>query len=139
MIFVKRTCQGVGVVKNNLWFGENPLEFVRIYEKEQEVLRQHIIQARNDLVNVTVQDEILNIVVRSCIVLNVDGHRPDIATVRAAKTLAALEGHKDVTIKEVLTVAGMAIGFRTRRGGFEEPATVEEVEQTFTQIANEYL
>jgi len=81
--------------------------------------------------------EVLNIVVRSCIALGVDGHRPDIATVRAAKTLSALEGHREVAFNEILRVAGMAIGFRTRRGGFEEPATVKEIEETFTKIANE--
>lgn len=129
--------QRIDVVKNNLWFGETPIDFVRMYEKEQGVLKQTIIQARKELVNVTINEEILNIVVRSCIALGVDGHRPDIATVRAAKTLSALEGHREVAFNEILRVAGMAIGFRTRRAGFEEPATVKEVEETFTKIANE--
>ena len=37
----------------------------------------------------------------------------------------------EVTAEDVLRVAQMAIGFRTRRGGFEEPATAEEVEEAF--------
>jgi len=86
------------------------------------------------LVNVTIPDRLLEVVVRACIALNIDGHRPDIVMVRAAKTLAAFEGLTEVTAENVLRVAQMAIGFRTRQGGFEEPATAEEVEEAFTII-----
>ena len=68
----------------------------------------------------------------ACIALNIDGHRPDIVTIRAAKTLAAFEGREEVTPSDILQVAEMAIGFRTRREGFDEPATPEEVRKAFT-------
>lgn len=60
-----------------------------------------------------------------------DGHRPDIVAVNSAKTLAAMEDRKEILPKDILRVASMAIGFRTRREGFEEPATAKEVQNAF--------
>ncbi len=129
--------QRIVVVKNNLWFGEDPLEFMKAFEGEQTVLRQRIIQARKELANVRVPDDALEVVVRACIALNVDGHRPEIVAIRAAKALAALEGRVEVTTDDITRVARMAIGFRTRRGGFEEPATTEEVGDAFATVVKE--
>ena len=123
--------QRVEIVKNNLWFGEAPLDFINNYQTDQKNLQQKIVKARDSLNNVTVSDQILEIVVHACIELNIDGHRPDIVTARAAKTLTAFEEKQEVTIDTLLKVAKMAIGFRTRRSGFEEPATLEEVDDAF--------
>ncbi len=123
--------QRVEIVKNNLWFGEAPLDFINNYQTDQKNLQQKIVKARDSLNNVTVTDQILEIVVHACIELNIDGHRPDIVTARAAKTLTAFEEKQEVTIDTLLKVAKMAIGFRTRRSGFEEPATLEEVDDAF--------
>ncbi|MCW4039518.1 MAG: ATP-binding protein [Candidatus Bathyarchaeota archaeon] len=123
--------QRVEIVKNNLWFGEAPLDFINNYQTDQKNLQQKIVKARDSLNNVTVSDQILEIVVHACIELNIDGHRPDIVTARAAKTLTAFEEKQEVTIDTLLKVAKMAIGFRTRRSGFEEPATSDEVNDAF--------
>jgi Mg-chelatase subunit ChlI len=123
--------QRVEIVKNNLWFGEAPLDFINNYQTEQKNLQQKIVKARDSLNNVTVSDQILEIVVHACIELNIDGHRPDIVTARAAKTLTAFEEKQEVTVDTLLKVAKMAIGFRTRRSGFEEPATSDEVDDAF--------
>jgi Mg-chelatase subunit ChlI len=123
--------QRVEIVKNNLWFGEAPLDFINNYQTDQKNLQQKIVKARDSLNNVTVSDQILEIVVHACIELNIDGHRPDIVTARAAKTLTAFEEKQEVTIDTLLKVAKMAIGFRTRRSGFEEPATSDEVDDAF--------
>ncbi|MDQ1279660.1 MAG: Magnesium chelatase [Thermoproteota archaeon] len=129
--------QRVEVVRNNLSFGEKPVDFIKAFEEEQENLRQKILQARKTLKTVIIPDSMLEVVVRSCISLGVDGHRPDIVTVRTAKTLAALEDRSQVTAEDVSRVAGMSIGFRTRRGGFEEPATIEEIVRVFTSNMKE--
>ncbi len=126
--------QRIEIVKNNLRFGEAPLDFIETFRGEQALLRERIIKARETLLNVTIPDSLLEIVVRACIALNIDGHRPDIVMVRAAKTLAAFERLPEVIAENVLRVAQMAIGFRTRQGGFEEPATAEEVEEAFTVV-----
>jgi Mg-chelatase subunit ChlI len=129
--------QRISIVKNNLQFGDNPLNFIETFRNEQATLRDKIIQAQETLLKVTIPDSLLEVVVRSCIALNIDGHRPDIVAVRTAKTLAAFKGLMEVTAEDILHVAQMAIGFRTRRGGFEEPATAEEVEEAFTMAMSQ--
>jgi Mg-chelatase subunit ChlI len=123
--------QRVEIVKNNLWFGEAPLDFINNYQNQQYSLQQKILKARDSLNKITVSDQILEIIVNACIELNIDGHRPDIVTARSAKTLAAFEERRDVSVDTLLKVAKMAIGFRTRRSGFEEPATADEVDDAF--------
>ena len=121
----------VEIIRNNLAFGENPVEFAKSFEAEQENLRNKIQEARRILRDVVLQDVLLEVVARACIALNVDGHRPDIVAVNSAKTLAALEGRKEVSVMDILRVSKMAIGFRTRREGFEEPATIGEIDNAF--------
>jgi Mg-chelatase subunit ChlI len=123
--------QRVEIVKNNLWFGEAPLDFINNYQNQQYSLQQKILKARDSLNKITVSDQILEIIVNACIELNIDGHRPDIVTARSAKTLAAFEERREVSVDTLLQVAKMAIGFRTRRSGFEEPATADEVDDAF--------
>ncbi len=123
--------QRVQLVRNNIQFGENPFEFVKAFSKDQESLRERIIRARETLGKVSIRDGILEAAVCSCISLNIDGHRPEIVAINSAKTLAALEGRQEVAPDDLLRVAEMAIGFRTRRGGFEEPATPDEIRGSF--------
>ncbi|MHA2060688.1 MAG: ATP-binding protein [Candidatus Sifarchaeia archaeon] len=123
--------QRVEIIKNNLWFGEAPLELIENFQTEQKSLRQRIVNARDVLYKIAISDRILEIVAHACIELNIDGHRPDIVTARAAKTLAAFKEKREVSVDTLLQVAKMAIGFRTRRSGFEEPATSDEVDDTF--------
>ncbi len=121
----------VEVIRNNLLFGENPLAFVKSFADKQEELRQKILGAIKILGGVKVPEAILESVAHACLTLNIDGHRPDIVIVRAAKTLAAFEGRLEVTPDDVMRVAPMAIGVRTRREGFEEPATPEDIKKAF--------
>jgi Mg-chelatase subunit ChlI len=123
--------QRVEIIRNNLQFGEKPIEFAKQFAEKQESLKRQIVNAKKTLVNVEVPEIMLEIVARACLALNVDGHRPDIVIVRTAKTLAALENRLQVTTHDIMRVAPMAIGVRTRREGFEEPATLEQVHQTF--------
>jgi len=123
--------QRMEIIKRNIEFGEDPIGFKKRWRGEQEDLRRRIIKAREILSKVIVPDEILRAVASACIMLHVDGHRPDIATVRAAKALAALEGRMRVEASDILRVAVMAVGYRTRGGGFEEPARPEEIREAF--------
>ena len=121
----------VEIIRRNLEFDEDPIGFRKRYESKQLELRDRIIRAREFLSKVVVSEEIMSAVAQACIDLSVDGHRPDIIILRAAKTLAAFEGREKVMPKDVLRVAGMTLSHRTRRGGFEEPASPEEIQRVF--------
>jgi Mg-chelatase subunit ChlI len=134
---ISNSDERIKIIRNNLEFGENPIEFRKNFEKEQERLRQRILRAKEILKKVNVSDSLIEAVAHLCIALKVDGHRPDIATVRTAKTLATFEGRGEVLADDLLRVAGMAIGFRTRQSGFEEPATLEQIIETLKSILSE--
>ncbi len=125
--------QRVEIIRRNLEFGEDPVGFHKQWFEEQEGLRKRIFRAKELLSAVEVPDFLVRGVALACIRLHVDGHRPDISTIRAAKTLASLEGRKMVTEEDIMRVAVMAVGQRTRGGGFEEPAKPEQVREAFAE------
>lgn len=123
----------VEIIKRNLKFGENPREFSSSWMRKQEELRGKITQARELLSLVEAPEPIIRAVASSCINLHVDGHRPDISTIRASKALSAFESRKAITTEDVLRVAVMAVGHRTRGFGFEEPAKPEDIRRIFRE------
>jgi magnesium chelatase subunit D len=123
----------VEIIKRNLKFGENPAEFSQIWRGEQDMLRDKIMQAKDLLNLVETPEHIIRAVASSCIKLHVDGHRPDISTIRASKALSAFENRKVVAAEDVLRVAVMAVGHRTRGFGFEEPAKPEDIRRIFRE------
>ncbi len=128
------TGQRVEIIKRNLEFGDDPVGFSEKWREEQNRLRDTIIEARGTLREVEVPEDYMEAIASACISLHVDGHRPDISTVRASKSLAALEGRRTVSPEDVQRVAVMAVGYRTRGFGFEEPAKPAEVRDTFRQV-----
>jgi Mg-chelatase subunit ChlI len=126
--------QRVEIIKRNLEFGENPVGFSEKWKGEQEKLRKSIVDARDLIGDVDISSEFMQAVAMACINLHVDGHRPDISTVRTAKALAAFEGRTTVSPEDIRRVSVMAVGYRTRGFGFEEPATPAEVRDTFRSV-----
>jgi len=129
----------IEIIKRNLEFEEEPLQFRKKHEKQQLELREKIIKARKAQKEVISPEVLLDAVARACIKLNVDGHRPDIIIMKAAKALAAFEKHDKVVPNDILRVAEMTLSHRTRRGGFQEPASTTETCNIFTEaIKNSY-
>jgi len=125
----------VEIVKRNMEF---EAESGRLYEKYrpmQEETRNRILQAREMLPKVAFPEELLRSISKACLDLKVDGLRPDIVIAKSASTLAAFENRTDVTINDVLVAAELALGHRTRQGGFVEPATPQEIGDVFSASA----
>ena len=66
--------------------------------------------------------EVMLKVVDYCLHLGTDGHRGDIITHKAAKTIAAWQGRDAVTESDVDAAAELALPHRIRRRPFEEIA-----------------
>jgi len=128
--------QRVEIIRRNLEFGEDPVGFTKRWHGEQEELRKKVINARDLIKGVEVSEPIMRAVASACIRLHVDGHRPDISTIRASKALAAYEDRNTVTVDDIMRVAVMAVGYRTRGFGFEEPAKPEEIREVFADAVN---
>ncbi|MCS7096969.1 MAG: ATP-binding protein [Candidatus Methanomethylicia archaeon] len=127
----------IEIMKRNLEYEEDPEKFRKKYEQYQSELRRRIIQARELLPKVKVPEKLLDVISRLCIRLRVDGHRPDIIILKTARTLAAFEGKTEVTLEYITTCAKLALSHRTRRGGLEEPATPQQIEEAIKEAAIE--
>ncbi len=111
----------VAIVRAAEAFERDPGECRQAYAAAQEELREKIVAARALLPSVTADDALLNAVAEACIRLGVRTHRADIAVVRTAKTIAALERRTVVTRDDIREAMELALPHRMRRKPFEEP------------------
>jgi magnesium chelatase subunit I len=123
--------QRVAVMKLNLEFEKDPIEFRKKFSEEQEQLKEKITKAKEILSDVVVPDYLFEAVARMCIALNVDGHRPDIVIMKSARTLAAFHNRLEVEPNDILDSSYLAISHRTRNYGMDPPASEEQVREEF--------
>ncbi len=119
------------VVRRNLEFEANPEAFLEKYQASQGELRKRIAQAKKILPEVEMPAELLKAICEACLDLKVDGMRPDIVISKTACTLAAFEKRTKVSHDDTIVASELALGHRTREGGFLEPAPPEEIRKTF--------
>ena len=113
--------QRIEIVRSAERFDANPGEFSSAAGPAQEELRQRIRKAQALLPGVTISDELLETVVSACVEMGIATHRAEITIVRAAKTVAALSGRKEVNTADVREAMELALPHRMRRRPFEEP------------------
>jgi len=88
-------------------------------------------RAKTILPKVNVSDQLFEVVARMCISLHVDGHRPDIMIVKAARALASFNGRSEVEPQDLLDSAVLAVSHRTRNLGMDPPASENQIEDEF--------
>ena len=108
------------VIKRRLEYEDDPEEFIKKWEEEQQNEVHRIQRAMKLLPQVTTSNEILRIAAQISITLGVDGHRADIVLIKTAETLAAVAGHTEVTKEDLREAAHLALPHRMRRRPFEE-------------------
>jgi magnesium chelatase subunit I len=123
--------QRVEVMRLNLEFEDDPVGFRERFQKSQAELLEKVMRAKEILPKVGVPDRLFEVVARMSIALNVDGHRPDIITIKSARTLAALNGSVEVEPKDVLDCAFLALSHRTRNLGMDPPASEDQIREEF--------
>ena len=84
-------------------------------------------RARDTLADVVLPDEFAADIAELCRDAGVDGHRGDIATARAARALAALEGRARVIESDVRRAAELALPHRLQSRPFEDAPDPEDV------------
>jgi len=123
--------QRIEIMKRNLEFEEDPINFRQKFQSEQREIQSKILKAEELLPSVKISRQLLEIIARMCIGLRVDGHRPDIIILKASKTLAAFNERLEVVPEDVLTCSYLALSHRTRNLGMEGPATQRQVKEAF--------
>lgn len=114
--------QRLEILRRRAAFDADPEGFLRQWQPEQERLARRLLLSRERLPVVEVPEAILELVVELTTRLTLDGHRPEIVTVRAARALAAFRGKAATTPSEVRDVFPLAVNHRLKRLPFQEVA-----------------
>lgn len=113
--------QRVQIVRVVEAYDKDPMEFRASHQVPQETLREQIERAMDLVPSVTISDALVRRIAQVCNELGVRTHRAEITIVRTARTLAALEGRKEVILADVQEAMHLALPHRMRRRPFEDP------------------
>ena len=107
------------LIRRRMDYEKSPADFCREWETEQAKLREQVRRAQELLGSVIIPDQLYEDAAKIGVALQVDGHRSDIVLLKAACTLAALEGAAEVTREHLIEVAPMVLTHRMRRLPFD--------------------
>ena len=105
----------VQIVNERTLFDKNPQEICHKYQKAQGTLRNHIDNARTNLQNVVLPEDLRLKISVGCSELDIDGLRGDIVISRAARAFAAFQGMMEVSPEAILMVAPLCLRHRLRK------------------------
>jgi magnesium chelatase subunit D len=114
------------IVRRREEFERNPQAFQEKYNSSQREFQERIIKARKLLNRVEISNQLLDIVSKLSLDLNIRTHRADIVIVATAKALAAFNGRTEVTMEDITRAAKLALPHRLRRLPFEEIESKEQ-------------
>jgi magnesium chelatase subunit I len=124
----------IEVVKRRDRFDRDPETFVASYAEADAQVVQRVAKARRKAPDVDVPDDVLELASRLCQALGSDGLRGELTLMRAARGLAALEGRKRVTPKQLAAVAPMALRHRLRRNPLDETGSTPRIARAIAEI-----
>ena len=110
----------VEVIKRRLAFDADPEGFTAECQADIDALREKIIDAKQRIDHIEVPDRMLTAIAMVSIHFGMEGHRADLAMIRAAKANAALEGRDKIDFKDISSTASLIIRHRMKSGPFEE-------------------
>jgi Mg-chelatase subunit ChlI/Mg-chelatase subunit ChlD len=115
------------VIDKNEKFHQNPIKFTENSRKELEDLKNRIQKSRQRLTDVKVPAEIYTLVAETCSRLKVDGFRPDIISIKAARALAAFHERDQVMKEDIQQALELTLGHRTRKSGLSPPPLKRDI------------
>jgi magnesium chelatase subunit D len=96
-------------------FDADPLGFLNRWQAENDKIAQQLLGARLWLSEVVFPPHLRPLISEICLEHQVAGHRADLIIEQAARTLAALQKHREVTEDHIREVAWLALVHRKRQ------------------------
>lgn len=131
---VKDPTLRVEIVEQRSRFDHDPQAFLAEHQQAQQALQQQLVHAQKQLPHVMIDHDLRVQISQVCAELDVDGLRGDIVTNRAAKALAAFEGHSHVTVDDIRRVITLALRHRLRKDPLESIDSGYKVAKVFNQV-----
>ncbi|MEW6619133.1 MAG: ATP-binding protein [bacterium] len=124
----------VEVIKRRQGFEENPARFVAEWNAEERALSQLIVNAQWLLKDVALSDDMLELIAKIAVDMQVDGHRADIFMMKTARTIAAYHQRLKVVEEDVQEAAELVLPHRMRKKPFQDrKMEQEQLEQTIQE------
>ena len=108
------------VVRRRLAFEADPNAFAAVWERDSEVLRTQVVDARARLPEVALSDALQLFISELCCEFGATSLRADIVLNKAARTHAALAGRNRVDTTDIAACAELVLPHRRRRKPFEQ-------------------
>jgi len=124
----------VEVVKRRDAFERDPAAFTARWKKDEDKTRRRIVAARERLAEVQVPDAALERAAQLCMALGTDGLRGELTLMRAARSLAALQGDAVVGDAHLRQVARPALRHRLRRDPLDDADATVRVERVLAEV-----
>jgi magnesium chelatase subunit D len=109
------------IMERNLAHESDPEGFYEEWAPREEALSEEIARARRVLPKVRHTRSDLATIATVMSELGVDGHRPDLVVLKAARARAAFQGRVHLTESDILRAAELALPHRVKRHPLEEP------------------
>jgi magnesium chelatase subunit I len=123
----------VEVVKRRDAFERDPAAFCAAWKKEEDKTRRRVVAARERLAGVEVPEATLTRAAQLCMALGTDGLRGELTLVRAARALAALQGHTQAQDAHLRAVAQPALRHRLRRDPLDDTDASVRVQRVLAE------
>jgi len=124
----------IEVVRRRDAFEQDRAAFVAQWQPEDERVRRKLVAARKRLADVAIPDSVRERTAALCTALGTDGLRGDLTLMRAARALAALQGHKTVGNAHLRQVAAPALRHRLRRNPLDNAGSSARVERAVADL-----
>ncbi len=111
----------IEIVKRVEEFHEDPIGFYKKFENKEKELTKKIIKARNILPEVEINGDLLKLLAETVVKLGIKTNRAEIATIKTAKAIAALNGRRRVTLDDLEKAMELALPHRLRDKPFQKP------------------
>jgi magnesium chelatase subunit D len=124
----------VRVIERCESFARNPEKYRTTLEGEQEKLRRRLVRARRNLPKIDMPRSLLRLIAALCCELHIDGHRGELTITRAARALAAFDGHREISDSDAKRVAPMALRHRMRRDPLDAASSRARIERAIENV-----
>ena len=127
----------VAIMAHNLGFEQDPVGFYAEWRPHELELAARIEAARNLLSDISYTQSDMATIAGMMGGLGVDGHRGDLVILKTALAHAAWEERHQITDRDILLAAELALPHRLKRNPFDEVQTSTEALSALVTVARE--
>jgi Mg-chelatase subunit ChlI len=127
------------ILQRHIEYDNDADKFRETWAKEEAALSEEIARACDIADQVRYTERDLFTIANLTSSLHIDGHRADLVILKSARAHAALEGRDQITDRDIMLAAELALPHRLKRGPFHETqVSADELQERVEQIQSDW-